>query len=164
MKNSFSRLAFILFPEMEKLVPTLHMASVYALLSEFPSASGIASVHLTRLTHLLSESSKGRCRKDTAAMRETARTSSGSRMPAKFLELKHIIKIIRELGAQIEENEIKIIMDEINYPILTIPTIPGISYCMGEMIIVEIGDFNRFDLPDKILAHAGMSRSTYQLE
>ncbi len=30
------------------------------------------------------------------------------------------------------------------------------------MIIAEIGDFNRFDSPDKILAYAGFSPSTYQ--
>lgn len=50
-------------------------------------------------------------------------------------------------------------MDEINSPILTIP---GISYRMGAMIIAEIGDFSRFDSPDKVLAYAGMSPSTYQ--
>ena len=43
LKQSISRLVTILFPELEKLVPTLHMASVYALLAEFPSASAIAS-------------------------------------------------------------------------------------------------------------------------
>ena len=50
-------------------------------------------------------------------------------------------------------------MDEINSPILSIP---GINYRMGAMIIAEIGDFNRFDSPDKILAYAGFSPSTYQ--
>ena len=30
------------------------------------------------------------------------------------------------------------------------------------MILAEIGDFSRFDSPDKILAYAGMSPSTYQ--
>ena len=162
LKQSVSRLVTILFPELEKLVPTLHMASVYALLSEFPGASNIASAHLTRLTNLLSESSKGRYGKDTAIIfREAARTSVGSHMPAKSLELKHTIKLIHELDAEIEEieNEIKIIMDEINSPILTIP---GISYRMGAMILAEIGDFSRFDSPDKILAYAGMSPSTYQ--
>ena len=39
LKSSISRLVNILFPELEKLVPQLHMASVYALLSEFPSTS-----------------------------------------------------------------------------------------------------------------------------
>ena len=33
---------------------------------------------------------------------------------------------------------------------------------MGAMIIAEIGDFSRFDSPDKILAYAGLSPSTYQ--
>ena len=162
LRQSVSRLVTILFPELEKIVPTLHMVSVYALLSEFPSASAIASAHLTRLTNLLSESSKGRYGKDTACLfREAARSSIGSHMPAKSLELKHTIKLIRELDAEIDEieTEIKSIMDEINSPILTIP---GISYRMGAMIIAEIGDFNRFDSADKILAYAGMSPSTYQ--
>lgn len=162
LKQSISRLVTILFPELEKLVPTLHLASVYALLSEFPSARAIAAAHLTRLTNLLSVASKGRYGKDTATtLREAARASIGSHMPAKSLELKHTIKLIRELDNEIDEieAEIKIIMDEINSPILSIP---GINYRMGAMIIAEIGNFSRFDSPDKILAYAGMSPSTYQ--
>ena len=74
---------------------------------------------------------------------------------------KHTIRLILELTSEIDEieAEIKTIMDEINSPILTIP---GISYKMGAMIIAEIGDFSRFDSPDKILAYAGMSPSIYQ--
>ena len=162
LKSSVSRLVCILFPELEKLVPTLHMASVYAMLSEFPGAKQVADAHLTRLTNLLSESSKGRYGKETAiAFRNAARTSISSNMPAKSLELKHTIKLIRELTSDIDEieHEIKLIMDEINSPILSIP---GINYRMGAMIIAEIGDFNRFDSPDKILAYAGLSPSTYQ--
>lgn len=163
LKVSISRLVCILFPELEKLVPTLHMASVYSLLYEFPGASYVASAHLTRLTNLLSKASKGHYSKDTAVLfRQTARDSIGSVMPAKSLELKHTIKLIQELTSEIDEIEaaIKHIMDEeIKSPILTIP---GISYRMGAMIIAEIGDFNRFDSADKILAYAGMSPSTYQ--
>lgn len=162
LKISVSRLVCILFPELEKLVSTLHMASVYAMLYEFPSAKHIASAHLTRLSNLLEKASKGRYHKDTAiSIRDAARNSIGSNMPAKSLELKHTIKLIRELDSEIEEieDEIKRIMDEINSPILSIP---GISYRMGAMIIAEIGDFDRFDSPDKILAYAGLSPSTYQ--
>ncbi len=163
LKTSVSRLVNILFPELETLVPQLHMASIYALLSEFPGSSYIASAHLTRLTNLLSAASKGHYSKDTAIIfRETAKTSIGSVMPAKSLELKHTIKLIQELTIEIDEieAEIKRIMDEeIDSPILTIP---GISYRMGAMIIAEIGDFSRFDSADKILAYAGMSPSIYQ--
>lgn len=162
LKTSISRLVTILFPELEKLVPTLHMASIYALLSEFPSASDISSAHLTRLTNLLSVASKGHYGKDTANLfREAARTSIGSHMPAKSLELKHTIRLLKELDSEINEieSQIKSIMDVINSPILSIP---GISYRMGAMIIAEIGDFSYFNSPDKILAYAGLSPSTYQ--
>ena len=162
LKQSVSRLVTILFPELEKLVPTLHMASVYALLSEMPSSGLIASCHLTHLTKLLESSSRGHYSRDKAIeIRNAARTSIGSSMPAKSLELKHTLKLIGELDSEIDEieAEIKKIMNEIHSPILTIP---GISYRMGAMILAEIGDFSRFDSPDKILAYAGVSPSTYQ--
>lgn len=162
LKTSVSRLVQILFPELEKLVATLHMTSIYSLLEEYPGASYIASAHLTKLTNLLNEASHGRYDRNTAIkFREAAKKSIGSVMPAKFLELKHTIKIIRELTIEINEidAEIKKIMDRIASPITTIP---GIGYNMGAMIISEIGDFNRFSSPDKVLAYAGLSPSTYQ--
>lgn len=162
LKTSVSRLVTILFPELEKLVPTLHMKSVYSLLYEMPSAKDVSNSHLTHLAKLLESASKGRYSKGTALLfRDAARNSIGQNMPAKSLELKHTIKLINELTYEIDEieNEIKIIMDSINSPILSIP---GINYRMGAMIIAEIGDFSRFDSPDKILAYAGLSPSTYQ--
>lgn len=162
LKTSLSRLAQILFPELEKLVPTLHMTSIYQLLEEFPSASAIASTHLTRLTKLLSKASKGHYNRETAIkIREAAKNSIGSNMPAKSLELKHTIKLIRALTIDIREIEAEIskMMDKIASPITTIP---GIGNNMGAMIISEIGDFSRFSSPDKILAYAGYSPSTYQ--
>ena len=162
LKTSVTRLVNILFPELEKLLPTLHTASSYALLSELPSAKHIAEVHLTHLTNLLYTASKGRYNRDKAIqIREAARNSIGTYMPAKALELKHTIKLIREFNNEIAEIEFAIqsIMDEIDSPITTIP---GISLRMGAMILAEIGDFNNFDSPDKILAFAGLSPSTYQ--
>ncbi len=162
LKQSVSRLVTILFPELEKLVPSLHMASVYALLSEFSGAKQIAGAHLTRLKSLLEGASRGRCGRDMAMeIRDAAKCSVGSVMPAKSLELQHTIRLIRELDAEIDdiENAIQAMMEEIQSPITTIP---GIGVRMGAMILAEIGDFSRFDSPDKILAYAGMSPSTYQ--
>jgi transposase len=162
LKQSISRLVNILFPELEMLVPTLHIASVYAMLSEFPGAKQIAGAHLTHFKAILSDASKGRYDRDKAVeIREAAKRSIGSAMPAKSLELQHTIRLIRELDKEIEEIEaaIKAIIDEMAPPILTIP---GISYRMGAMILAEIGDFSRFDSPDKLLAYAGLSPSTYE--
>ena len=162
LKISVSRLVNILFPELETLVPSLHMVSVYAILSEFPGAKQIANAHLTHFKAVLSDASKGRYDREKAVeIREAARASIGSVMPAKSLELQHTIRLIRELDKEIDEIEtaIKAIVDETAPSILTIP---GISYRMGAMILAEIGDFSRFDSPDKLLAYAGLSPSTYQ--
>lgn len=162
LKSSVSRLVNILFPELEKLVSTLHCSSVYALLSEFPSAHHIAQAHLTKLTNLLYAASRGKCTRDTAIhFREAAKNSIGSMMPAKSLELKHTIKLIGELTSEIDEieAEIECIVDNLD---TTLITIPGISYSTAAPILAEIGDFSNFATPDKILAFAGMSPSTYQ--
>ncbi len=162
LRQSVSRLVTILFPELEKKVTSLHTASVYALLVEFPSAAAISAAHLTRLTNLLASASKGRYDRSNALdIREAARGSIGSDLPAKSLELRHTIILIQELDKEIDEVEAQIrrIMDAIASPILTIP---GINYRMGAMIVAEIGDFSRFDSPDKILAYAGLSPSIYQ--
>ena len=162
LKQSVSRLVNILFPELEALVPSLHIASVYAILSEFPGAKQIADSHLAHFKAVLVDASKGRYDRDKAIeIRDAARRSIGSAMPAKSLELQHTIRLIRELDKEIDEIEaaIKAIIDEMAPPILTIP---GISYRMGAMILAEIGDFSRFDSPDKLLAYAGLSPSTYE--
>jgi hypothetical protein len=162
LKSSVSRLVTILFSELEKLVPTLHLKTVYSLLSEFPSAKHVAEAHLTRLTNLLNEASKGRYGKDKAVeIREAARNSIGSVMPAKSLELKHTIKLIGELSAEIKEieTEIKKLVDETGTTLLTIP---GLSYNTVAVILAEVGDFSNFATPDKVLAFAGMSPYTYQ--
>ena len=162
LKQSIARLVCILFPELETLVPTLHIQSVYALLAELPGAKQIASCNLSHLKNLLSEASKGRYGREKAIeIRNAAQRSIGSAMKMKSMELQHTIRLIRELDAEICEIEdaIRQIMDAMAPPILTIP---GISYRMGAMILAEIGDFSRFDSPDKILAYAGLSPSTYQ--
>ena len=162
LKQSVSRLVCILFPELEKLVPSLHMKSVYALLEEFPGARQIATANLTRLKFLLKDASKGHYGRDVAiAIRDAARSSIGSVMPAKSLELRHTIRLIRELDAEIEdiETSIQSLMDELHSPLTTIP---GLGFRMAAMILAEVGDFSRFDSPDKILAYAGLSPSTYQ--
>ena len=162
LKQSVSRLVNILFPELEKLVSTLHAKAVYALLSEFPGAHQVASANLKHLTALLSTASKGHFGREKAnEIREAARRSISSYLPAKSLELRHTIKLIHELNAEIAEieTEIKKIMDSIDSPTLSVP---GISYALGSVIVSEVGDFSRFDNPDKLLAFAGCSPSTYQ--
>ena len=162
LKQDVARFVNILFPELEKLVSSLHTASVYALLSEFPDAKQIASAHLTHLINILTKASKGRYGREKAIeIRNAARCSIGSSMVVTSMELQHTIRLILELDREIEEIEkrIEAMLDEIQSPITTIP---GMGKRMGAMILAETGDFSRFDSPDKLLAYAGLSPSTYQ--
>ena len=89
---------------------------------------------------MLHDASKGRYDREKAIeIRDAARASIGSRMPAKSLELKHTIRRIGELDAEIEEieKEISSLMDEIQSPITSIP---GMGIRMGAMILAEIGE------------------------
>ena len=61
---------------------------------------------------------------------------------------------IRRLRAGIKQ-----IVDSLGTTILTIP---GIGYSTAASILAEIEDFSNYETPDKILAFAGMSPSTYQ--
>lgn len=66
LKTSIARLVTILFPELEQLVSSIHIHSIYAMLEEFPGSAYIASAHLTRLTALLLKASRGRFGRETA--------------------------------------------------------------------------------------------------
>ena len=162
LKTSYARLCVILFPELEKLVSSLHMASIYALLSELPNARAISDCHLSRLTNLLSKASNGRYSKEKAIeIRNSAKDSIGSYSEVQSLELQQTIQLIQMMEKQIEqvEERIKPIVDSIHSPIMTIP---GISYRMAAIIIAETENLSNFDSAEKILAYAGLEPSVYQ--
>ena len=75
------------------------------------------------------------------------------------MELKHTIKLIQFLDSDIAEIEEQI---QAKFQDSPITTIPGITFRMAAMIQAEVGDFNKFSSPDKILAFAGLSPTTYQ--
>jgi len=162
IKSSYARLCVILFPELEKMVPTLHLISVYTMLAELPTAETIAACHLTHLENILSASSKGRYGKDKAVeIHKAAMESIGSHSDAKALELQQTIQRILCLEAQIEAVESKInpIIDSLQSPIMTVP---GISYRMAAIIIAETENFTNFTHAEQVLAFAGLEPSVYQ--
>ncbi len=161
LKVSVARLVNILFPELEKVI-SIQNKSIYRLLINYPSAKHIAETELEKIENLLLKASRGHYKKEISRnIHNKAKESIGTAITAKSLELKHTLKLILEYDKEIKEieKEIKKIMDGINSPILSIP---GISYTIAAMILGEIGDFERFSSPDKILAYAGISPTIYQ--
>lgn len=134
-----------------------------ALLYEFPSKELIANAHITRLTNVLKDNSRGKYSKDKALeIRHLAIINSiGTSSDANSFELVQTIDMINFYSSKMDELDAKIkdIMDELESPILSIP---GISYNLGSIILAEIVDINRFDTPAQLLVFARLNPATHQ--
>ena len=162
LRVSISRLVTILFPELPGVVYTINQKSTYAILLEFPTADFIANAHLTRLTKLLKDNSKGKYAREKALeIRALAVDSIGLNSRATGFELQQAIRLVQNLDAEIAilEAEIKAVMDELDSPILSIP---GIGYTLGSIILAEIGNIENFPGPNQLLKFAGMEPSVYE--
>ena len=162
LKISLTRIIEIMFPELEDCVYSINQKSTMALLHEFPSKELIANAHLTRLTNVLKDNSKGKYSKDKALeIRNVAINSIGTSSDASSFELVQTIDMINFYSSKIDELDAKIkdIMIELESPILSIP---GISYNLGSIILAEIVDINRFDTPAQLQAFAGLDPATHQ--
>lgn len=162
LKISITRLLDIIFPELEGFIWSIHQNSSYALLLELPTPQEISSCHLTKLTTILKKASRGRYGKDKAiALKELASNSIGSSNRSTSFELQQTIRLVQSVQSEIDtlDKQIKIVVDELNTPLLTIP---GISYTLASIMLAEIGEIERFSTPAKLLAFAGMEPSTYQ--
>ena len=161
LKQSLARLVNILSPELENAVSTLHLSCIYTImLLKYPSAKDIAKSRFDKFANLIESASKGHFDKIKAEeIRNLARKSIGVYISAKAIELRQTIKLIQVLDSDIAKIEEQIQSQVQDSPITSIPSI---SFKMAAMIQAEIGDFNRFSSPDKILAFAGLSSTTYQ--
>lgn len=75
--------------------------------------------------------------------------------------MQQTIRLIQSVQNEIDnlDKQIKIIVDEIDSPNITIS---GIGYTLASITLAEIGDIKRFLTPAKLLAFTGMEPSTYQ--
>ncbi len=153
----------LLFPELQYFFKSgLHGKACYALLKEQPNPDRIAKMHLTRLTNLLSKSSRGHFNQSNAVrLKELASQSVGIKNSTLSLQIFQSIQQIEMYTAQLAEVEASIqdIMDKMDS---VIKTVPGIGSLNGAMIIGEIGDIHRFEKPCQLLAYAGLDPSVYQ--
>ena len=151
------------FPELQYFFKSgIHQKTVYAILKEAPSATRIASMHLTHLKNLLVSNSHGHFKKETALeLRVLAQKSVGTADRSLSIQITQSIAQIELLDSQLDavESEMKDIVTSLDSVIMTIP---GIGPINGGMIIGEIGDITRFSKPRKLLAFAGLDPSVYQ--
>lgn len=147
----------IIFPELQFFFKSgLHIKSCYELLKVYSSPDDIAALHLTKLSNILSNASRGRFGKqDAESLKSLAKSSVGVKNTYISIQITQTIAQIELIESQINELEtvIEKAVDELDSVIMTVP---GIGKLNGAMILGEIGDIKRFSHPSKLLAYAGL--------
>jgi len=153
----------VLFPEFATFFAGgIHLKTSYALLKRCPSPDDLAALHLTSLTTLLKNASRGRFTKPEAiALKSLAKSSVGVKNPSMSIQITQTIEQIELLEEQLDtlKSEISSIMNRLDSVILTVP---GIGHLIGGAILGEIGDIHRFSSPSKLLAYAGLDPTVSQ--
>lgn len=152
------------FPEYETLFSSVFIKTSRSLLKEAVTAQEIADFDLSELTALLQSNSRGRFGLEKANhIQDLARQSVGVGFlqDAVRIEMGCLLDQLELLLAQIAhlDDSIAAIMERIPQ---YITTIPGIGAVTGAAILAEIGDVNRFESSEKIVAYAGIDPSVYE--
>lgn len=152
-----------IFPELNYFFKSgLHINVSYQLLKKHSSPAEIKSLHLTYLSNLLSNASRGKYSKPQAiSLRELASNSVGITNSILSLQISNAIELIELYTKQIDSIEASIVsvMKDVNSRILSIP---GMGHIFAAIILAHIGDISRFSYPSQIIAYAGIDPSVVQ--
>lgn len=152
------------FPEYERLFSSVFLQASRAVLQEAVSAHEFADFNLQELAALLSQASHGRFGQAKAEiLQQQARQSVGVAFlaDAARIEMKCLLAQIGLLEEQRTQLDLAIAERMQQIPQF-ITSIPGIGPATGAAILAEIGDIQRFDTLDKLVAYAGIDATVYQ--
>lgn len=147
-----------IFPEFLEIFSNQLGHTGLSLISDYPLPEDMAKLSLEKLTSIVKSLSKRGINKDKIdRLYEASRNSVGISFgkQAFKIELDILIAQLQELKRQIKylEEEIIIIVDKLNSPLLTIP---GVGKMTGAVILSEIGDISKFNSAIKLIAFSGL--------
>lgn len=165
IKNDIKRILQSTFPELES-ISDVFSETMLQFLREFPSARLIRAATPRMITRALRHPDRRkRLSISTGEMIKAARESVASFCAAKELILPEKISTLFHLIDR-QEKMTKALVDLCKSMMIEdleiITSIKGISDKTGSTFLAEIGRFNDFDSPKKIIAFAGMDPTIYQ--
>lgn len=152
------------FPEYEHLFTSVFLKASRTILKEAVSAQEFADFDLQELTDLLAQASRGRFGQDKAeTIQQQARQSVGVAFLTNAVHLEMYcllaqLDLLDDQRSQVDE----VIADLMQQVPQHITSIPGIGPVTGAAILAEIGDIQRFETVDKLVAYAGIDATVYQ--
>ena len=152
------------FPEYEDLFSSVFLQASRTVLKEAVSAQEFADFDLQELADLLAQASRGRFGLEKAEkLQSQARQSIGIGFltDAVHLEMRCLLAQLDLLDSQRSDLDLAI-ADLMHQIPQFITSIPGIGPVTGAAILSEIGDIQRFDSVDKLVAYAGIDATVYQ--
>ena len=146
------------FPEYANLFSDTFGTTSKELLLNYPTPDDMLAVSTRKLTTFLNKASHGRFGEEKAKAVRSAASGSfgvGFAKNAFAFQIRQLIEQLMFTETQIEEldEQISHLLKQVNQ---VITSIPGIGDTLGAIIVSEIGDINRFDAPNKLVAFAGL--------
>ena len=152
------------FPEYDKLFSDTFGSSSTELLLNCPTPEDMLAISTRKLTNILNKASHGRFGKEKAEeLKAAAKDTFGVAFAkdAFSFQIKQLMQQVVFLEKQLSELE-KQIADLLHQTNQYITTITGIGDVLGAIIVSEIGDINRFERPNQLVAFAGLDVTVKQ--
>lgn len=152
------------FPEYNKLFSDTFGSSSTELLLNCPTPEDMLTISTRKLTNILNKASRGKLGKEKAEeIKAAAKDTFGVAFAkdAFSFQIKQLIRQIVFTEKQLSELEEQIaeLLHQTNQ---YITTITGIGDVLGAIIVSEIGDINRFERPNQLVAFAGLDVTVKQ--
>jgi len=150
-----------IFPEFKSLFDNKFTVTSLYILQNYQSPEAIANMN-SRSYEILRRKSRGHFTMDMfVRLKSLAKNTVGVFDECYRIELVDLLELYHQIDAKIQEldDKITVIVKELNPPTLSIK---GVGEVSAAIIISEVGDFSRFDKPDKLLAFAGLEPGSFQ--
>lgn len=160
--NRLQKCIDIVFPEFNSLFKSKYGTVYMNILSNFSSASEIASTDIRTLRKCFEYEGRGNRISLTAEeLKVAAKNSIGIDSLAESIQIKHLVAQIELINKQLEEIDKKIeeFSTKHNSPILSVP---GISHFSGTSILAELGDISNYSKASQITKFAGVAPYHYE--
>ena len=150
-----------IFPEIKPYFNNKFTSSLFYILDNYLTPSHIKNMTIESYNNMVSKLKKPISYQRFMVVKELAKNTVGISNSILEFELKSLLKLYHNLEDEIFNIELEI-ESHMNIINPKTSTIPGIGIQSAAVIVSEIGDFNRFSSPEKLLAFIGLDPAKYQ--